>query len=105
MKRSYSRIVKKSNRPETRVKNKEPEISDPDWIIWAAWADRITFEEIEKKTGKKESDVIKIMRRSLKPSSFRLWRKRVNQKSIKHRKKFEYSRKEITSKIKKGDYL
>ena len=71
----------------------------------AAWADRITFEEIEKKTGKKESDVIKIMRRSLKPSSFRLWRKRVNQKSIKHRKKFEYSRKEITSKIKKGDYL
>ena len=22
-----------------------------DWIIWAAWADRITFEEIEKKTG------------------------------------------------------
>jgi len=62
-------------------------------------------EEIEKKTGYKESDVIKIMRRSLKPSSFRLWRKRVNQKSIKHRKKFEYSRKQITSKIKKGDYL
>ena len=80
-------------------------MDDPDWIIWAAWADRITFEEIEKKTGKKESDVIKIKRRSLKPSSFRLWRKRVNQKSIKHRKKFEYSRKEITSKIKKGDYL
>ncbi len=80
-------------------------MDDPDWIIWAAWADRITFEEIEKKTGKKESDVIKIMRRSLKPSSFRLWRKRVNQKSIKHQKKFEYSRKEITSKIKKGDYL
>ena len=63
------------------------------------------YEEIEKKTGKKESDVIKIMRRSLKPSSFRLWRKRVNQKSIKHRKKFEYSRKEISSKIKKNDYL
>ena len=80
-------------------------MDDPDWIIWAAWADRITFEEIEKRTGKQESDVIKIMRRSLKPSSFRLWRKRVNQKSIKHRKKFEYSRKEITSKIKKGDYL
>ena len=66
---------------------------------------RITFEEIKKKTGKTESDVIKIMRRSIKPSSFRLWRKRVNQKSIKHRKKFEYSRKLITSKLKKGDYL
>ena len=45
------------------------------------------------------------MRRSLKPSSFRLWRKRVHEKSIKHRKKFEYSRKQMTGKIKKGDYL
>ena len=98
-------MKKKGPRPVTKVKNPEPKMDDLDWIIWAAWADRITFEEIEKKTGKKESDVIKIMRRSLKPSSFRLWRKRVNQKSIKHRKKFEYSRKEITSKIKKGDYL
>ena len=80
-------------------------MESPDWVIWAAWADRITFEEIEEKTGNTESQVIKIMRKSLKPSSFRLWRKRVNQKSIKHRKKFEYSRKQITSKLKKGDYL
>ena len=98
-------MKKKGHRPLTRVKNPEPDIESPDWVIWAAWADRITFEEIENKTGYKESDVIKIMRRSLKPSSFRLWRKRVNQKSIKHRKKFEYSRKQITSKIRKGDYL
>ena len=98
-------MKKKGYLPVTRVKNPEPPIDDPDWIIWAAWADRITFEEIEKKTGKSESEVIKIMRRTLKPSYFRLWRKRVNQKSIKHRKKFEYSRKQITSKIKKGDYL
>ncbi len=98
-------MKKKSRRPVTRVKNPEPNIESPDWVIWAAWADRITFEEIENKTGKTESDVIKIMRRSLKPSSFRLWRKRVNQKSIKHRKKFEYSRKLIASKLKKGDYL
>tara|TARA_B100000989_G_scaffold290795_1_gene264387 strand:- start:52 stop:348 length:297 start_codon:yes stop_codon:yes gene_type:complete len=98
-------MKKKGHRPVTRVKNPEPNTEDPDWVIWAAWADRITFEEIEKKTGYKESDVIKIMRRSIKPSSFRLWRKRVNQKSIKHRKKFEYSRKQITSKLKKGDYL
>ena len=63
------------------------------------------IEDIEKKTGKTESEVIKIMRRSLKPSSFRLWRKRVNSQSIKHRKKFEYSRKLIRSKIKKEEYL
>ena len=98
-------MKKKGRIPITQVKNPEPEVTDPDWDMGAAWADRITFEEIEKKTGKTESEVIRIMRRSIKPSSFRLWRKRVNQKSIKHRKKFEYSRKEITSKIKKGDYL
>ena len=57
----------------TKVKNPEPKIEAPDWVIWA---DRITFEEIEKKTGNTESNVIKIMRRSLKPSSFRLWKKK-----------------------------
>ena len=77
----------------------------PDWVVWAAWADRITFEEIKKRSGYSESDVIKIMRKKLKPSSFRLWRKRAKNQSIKHRKKFEYSRKLITSKLKKGDYL
>ena len=97
--------MKKSHRPTTRVKKPEPIPGSPDWVIWAAWADRITFEEIEKKTGKTESDVIKIMRRSLKPSSFKLWRKRTKHKSIKHRKKFEYLRKEIKSKIKKNDYI
>ena len=80
-------MKKKGHRPFTRVKNHEPNHEDPDWVIWAAWADRITFEDIKKKTGYREPDVIKIMRKSLKPSSFRLWRKRVHQKSIKHRKK------------------
>ena len=96
-------MKKRSLIPETRVKNPEPKKKDDNWIVWAAWADRITFEDIEKKTGKTESDVIKIMRRSLKPSSFRLWRKRVNSQSIKHRKKFEYSRKQIRVKIKKNE--
>ena len=98
-------MKKKGHTPITRVKNPEPNIEDPDWIIWAAWADRITFEDIKKNTGKTESEVIKIMRNTLKPSSFRLWRKRVHEKSIKHKKKFEYSRKQMTSKIKKKDYL
>ena len=97
--------MKKSNRPITRVKNYEPNIESSDWVIWAAWADRITFEEIKKKTGKSESEVIRIMRNSLKPSSFKLWRKRVKNQSIKHRKKFEIYRKQIRRKIKKNDYI
>ena len=99
------KMMKKSHRPITRVKNPEPKLNSSDWVIWAAWADRITFEDIKKKTGKTESEVIRIMRNSLKPSSFRLWRKRVKNQSIKHRKKFEISRKEITRKIKKNDYI
>ena len=97
--------MKKSHRPVTRKINPEPRFGSLDWIIWAAWADRVTFEDIKKVTGKSESGVIKIMRKNLKPSSFRLWRKRAKNKSIKHRKKFELSRKEIRRKIKKNDYI
>ena len=86
---------KKNNSPKTKVKNPEPNISDPNWIIWAAWADRITFEEIFKKTGKRENEVIKIMRRNLKPRSFKLWRKRVHTKSIKNKKLFEKEREKL----------
>ena len=97
--------MKKSHRPITKTKNPEPSKNSPDWVIWAAWADRITFEDIKKVSGISESDVIKIMRKNLKISSFKLWRKRAKRKSIKHRKKFELSRKEIRRKIKKNDYI
>ena len=96
-------MKKKGRIPVTRVKNPEPDVTDPDWVIWAAWADRITFEEIEKKTGKNESQVIKIMRKNLKPSSFRLWRKRVHKTSIKHRKKFKLERKKMREKVRISD--
>ena len=87
--------MKKDLYPQTKVKNAEPKKINNDWIIWAAWADRITFEEIQKKTGKTEKDVILIMRKCLKRNSFNLWRKRVNQRSIKHLKRFKATRKEL----------
>ena len=97
-------MKKRGDRPLTKVKNPEPNVNDPSWIIWAAWADRIMFEEIEKRTGKTESEVIKIMRGELKLNSFKLWRKRVSEKSLKHGKKFKYSRKEITNKSPKDEF-
>ncbi|MFT7443701.1 MAG: hypothetical protein ACI9AF_000599, partial [Granulosicoccus sp.] len=66
-----------------------------DQIIRMAWEDRTTFDEIEKKTGYREADVIKVMRGSLKASSFRCWRKRVSGRVTKHRGLFEKSRAEI----------
>ena len=95
--------MKKSRRPVTKVKNPEPKVGSQSWVIWAAWADRITFEDIKSKTGLTEGDVIKIMRKNLKPGSFRLWRKRVHNTSIKHRKKFKLERKKLREKIKITD--
>ena len=96
--------MKKNHRPVTKIKNPEPKVGSPNWVIWAAWADRITFEEIKEKSGLREAEVIKLMRSQLKPSSFRLWRKRVKNKSIKHRRKFEIERKELRIKINKKDF-
>ena len=52
--------------------------SDTDRVIEMAWEDRTPFEAIEAQFGLAESDVIKLMRKELKHSSFKLWRKRVN---------------------------
>ena len=66
-----------------------PPTRTEDWVVWAAWADRITFEEIYKTCAITESEVIKLMRRKLKPSSFRKWRARASQVSHKHQKRFK----------------
>lgn len=59
-----------------------------DRIIEMAWEDRTPFEAIESQFGLSESQVIKLMRKELKESSFKMWRKRVNSGvSQKHLKK------------------
>ncbi len=57
---------------------------DIDRIIEMAWEDRTTFEAIEIQFGMKEKDVIELMRKQMKDSSFRMWRKRTNGRSTKH---------------------
>lgn len=54
------------------------EQKDIDRIIEMAWEDRTPFEAIKTQFGYSESDVIVLMRKLLKRSSFNLWRKRVN---------------------------
>jgi uncharacterized protein (TIGR03643 family) len=55
-------------------------------IIEMAWEDRTPFEAIKAQFGMDERQVIKIMRRTLKPASFRLWRRRVSGRRTKHSK-------------------
>ncbi len=56
-------------------------------IIEMAWEDRTPFEAIEFQFGLKENDVRALMRRHMKASSFRMWRKRVGGRVTKHLKK------------------
>jgi uncharacterized protein (TIGR03643 family) len=56
-------------------------------IIEMAWEDRTPFEAIEFQFGLSEPQVIEIMRREMKPSSFRMWRKRVSGRKTKHLRK------------------
>ncbi len=62
--------------------------SDISYIIELAWDDKISFEDIRLQFNLQEKEVIKLMRQNLKPSSFRMWRKRVTSSvSKKHLKK------------------
>lgn len=63
-----------------------------DRIIEMAWEDRTPFDAIELQFGLKENDVRKIMRTSLKESSFKMWRKRVTGRKTKHIQKSEITR-------------
>ncbi|HUM50325.1 MAG TPA: TIGR03643 family protein [Chitinophagales bacterium] len=64
------------------------EQKDIDRIIEMAWEDRTPFEAIKIQFDCTEAEVIALMRRELKRSSFNLWRKRVNSGiSQKHAKK------------------
>ena len=57
---------------------------DIDRIIEMVWEDRTTFEAIEIQFGLKQQDVIKLMRKEMKPSSFKMWRERTKGRNTKH---------------------
>jgi uncharacterized protein (TIGR03643 family) len=57
---------------------------DIDRIIEMAWEDRTPFDAIEFQFGLKEADVKELMKKNLKLSSYKLWRKRVHNCNTKH---------------------
>ncbi len=62
-----------------------------DRIIEMAWEDRTTFDAIKFQFRLSEKEVIQLMRRNLKVTSFKRWRKRVQGRSTKHQAKREFS--------------
>ena len=71
------------------IKHADQVLSDDDIdrVIQMAWEDRTPFDAIKVQFGLGEGEVIALMRRQLKPNSWRLWRERAHQVSIKHTKK------------------
>jgi uncharacterized protein (TIGR03643 family) len=53
-------------------------------IVEMAWEDRTPFDAILQSYGINEAAVIDLMRQAMKPSSFRMWRKRVTGRATKH---------------------
>ncbi len=58
-----------------------------DRIVEMAWEDRTPFDAILAQYGLKEQEVIQLMRQEMKPKSWRMWRKRVQGRKTKHRKR------------------
>jgi uncharacterized protein (TIGR03643 family) len=61
----------------------------------AAIGSEVSFDKIKHDRGLSGSEVIVIMRGNLKPSSFKLWRKRVSGRGSKHEKRNKLLRQEI----------
>ncbi|MEH2234697.1 TIGR03643 family protein [Nostoc sp.] len=61
-----------------------------DRIIEMAWEDRTSFDAIEAQFGLLEKQVIALMRREMKESSFQMWRERVTKRDTKHLSKREF---------------
>lgn len=61
--------------------------SEKSRIIEMAWEDRTPFGAIEYQFGLSEDEVVALMRSEMKSSSFKMWRKRMNGRQTKHRRK------------------
>lgn len=71
-------MQQKKTTPQNQVESFDFTAIDKDRIIEMAWEDRTTFDVIKTQFGISQSEVEKLMRKELKRSSFKRWRKRVS---------------------------
>ena len=81
---------------------KNLDVAQIDRIIEMAWEDRTPFDAIEAQFGLTEDQVIRLMRRELKSSSFKKWRARVQGRSTKHQKLRNSEVSRFKSKMQRG---
>lgn len=89
----YTQMTKRdfpANWPEPhKAKTPEPSRPTTSEVIELAWCDDTSFDSIEAQTGLSEKEVIALMRREMKPKSFKMWRKRVTGRAAKHAAKMQ----------------
>ncbi len=73
--------------PIAEIDNSELNEIQIDRIIEMAWEDRTPFDAIKFQFGLAEADVKALMKKQLKFSSYKLWRKRVENCKTKHANK------------------
>jgi uncharacterized protein (TIGR03643 family) len=66
------------------MKKAKMDPADISRIVEMAWEDRTPFDAILQSYGISEAAVIDLMRQTMKPSSFRMWRKRMTGRATKH---------------------
>ncbi len=68
------------------MKQEQPAFSaiETDRIVEMAWEDRTPFDAIKNQFGLSEQQVIELMRKEMKRSSFKMWRQRVQGRATKH---------------------
>ncbi|MFM7722205.1 MAG: TIGR03643 family protein [Bacteroidota bacterium] len=80
-------MTRKENTELIGSKKDKLRTEEIDRIVEMAWEDRTPFDAILLQFGISESEVIELMRKEMKPSSFRMWRERVQGRATKHAKK------------------
>jgi len=59
-------------------------------IIEMAWQDRTTFDVIEKQFDLSENQIKNLMRELISPKAYKRWRKRVQGRVTKHKKRVKF---------------
>ena len=72
------------------MKLSELDVRTIDRVVEMAWEDRTPFAAIETQFDLKEKEVIALMRKEMKRSSFEMWRKRVTGRKTKHLAKRDF---------------
>ncbi|WP_349676974.1 TIGR03643 family protein [Rhodopirellula sp. UBA1907] len=84
------KVLSKLLNKGSKVKHEPQKLSraEIDRVIMMAWEDRTSFDAIRTQFSLSHGDVIELMRKEMKPSSFRMWRRRTAGRLTKHEAAF-----------------